>query len=109
MTVSLETIELLTERTDWVRALARRLVGDAHLADDVAQEATLAALRDAPRARRIGPAWLAGIVRNVAANVRRSDARRVRHELQNAGRGCARSSMRDTVVNAARGLRRWHR
>jgi RNA polymerase sigma-70 factor (ECF subfamily) len=80
MTVSLETIELLIERTDWIRALARRLVGDAHLADDVAQEAALEALRAAPGARRIGPAWLAGIVRNVAANVRRRGARRAHHE-----------------------------
>lgn len=58
-----------------LRGLARDLVGAGN-ADDVVQETALQALRTPPR--RPGPlgAWLAGIVRHVAARHRRGERRR---------------------------------
>src|SRR5215470_6890915 len=57
-------------------ALAR--CGDPALAEDIAQEAFVAAWRDLDRLRdgeRIGP-WVAGIARNLAASAARTQARR---------------------------------
>src|SRR5215470_317407 len=57
-------------------ALAR--CGDPALAEDIAQEAFVAAWRDLDRLRddeRVGP-WVAGIARNLAANAARDRARR---------------------------------
>lgn len=72
----IQEIEALAAESNWVRLLALRLVGDAHVAEDVAQEAFAQALsaREPPR----GPvrAWMSGIVRNIAAGRRRSEARR---------------------------------
>lgn len=82
MTIPLTTIELLSQRSDWIRALARRLVDDRELADDVAQEASLEALKSSAAARHVGPAWLAGVVRNVAKNLRRKARVRGARELQ---------------------------
>lgn len=62
--------------SEWLRRLARRLVDDTNGADDVAQEAALQALR----ASRSSRGWLAGVVRNLAANRRRAEGRRARHE-----------------------------
>jgi DNA-directed RNA polymerase specialized sigma24 family protein len=72
--------EALLGELGWVRALARRLVGDAEEAEDVAQDALVVALggaRDEPRALR---QWLGAIVRNVSRNARRRRARRARAE-----------------------------
>ncbi len=51
----------------WVRALARSLVGDSSLADDVAQETWLVALQSAPRQPGRMRSWLAGFARRLAA------------------------------------------
>jgi len=77
-------IEALASDAAWVRALARQLVGDGHLAEDLSQEAFAQAL-SAERGPR-GPlsAWLAGIVRNLAAGTRRSGARRQAREQKAA-------------------------
>lgn len=79
----LRTEVLLREMT-WLRRLAGALVNDAALADDLAHDALLAALR-----RRTGQvarprAWLAAIVMNCA---RRSGLARERRELRE--RACA--------------------
>ncbi|MEM9801598.1 MAG: sigma factor, partial [Planctomycetota bacterium] len=62
------------DQVAWLQRLARRLVRDECLADDMAQEAVLAALRagraDAPRA------WWIGVVRNLARDEARSAGRR---------------------------------
>ncbi len=71
-----------TENAGWVRGLARHLVSDPHGADDVAQEALVAAL-DAGRAE---PAWLRGVVRLLAANRRRAARRREDRERLVAAR-----------------------
>lgn len=80
-----------------LRRLARGLVFDRHGAEDVVQEAWLAALRTQPPATNLG-AWLAGAVRNLAGNRRREEARRSLREhiaarpeaLPSAGESAAR-------------------
>ena len=49
MTESHVPIETLLRHSEWAQALARRLVSDDATADDVVQEAWLAALRRPPR------------------------------------------------------------
>ncbi len=69
-------VPLLVAHGDAMRRLARALVYDEHLSEDVAQEAARVALgRDAP-AGWPAWAWLSGIVRNVARNALRGERRR---------------------------------
>ncbi|MEM7200566.1 MAG: sigma-70 family RNA polymerase sigma factor [Planctomycetota bacterium] len=81
--VAFDPDELLAE-IGWVRALALRVVADAHVADDLAQDAMLVALRggaDGPRpeSRR---RWLAAVVRHLSRTRRRGERRRVRREAE---------------------------
>lgn len=71
--------EPLLAQVAWIHALARRLVLDEATAADVAQDALVVALeRDEPAPRR----WLAGVVRMLARERARRDARRrVREQL----------------------------
>ena len=72
--------DTLLEHVDFVRALARRLVGDGARAEDVAQESLLAALKRPPRsAAKLRP-WLARVARNAAANLARGERRRAERE-----------------------------
>ena len=65
----------LAESTPWAQALACRLVGDAHLAEDLVQDAWLASLQRRPK--MASPrAWLAGTIRRLSAGERRNRARR---------------------------------
>jgi RNA polymerase sigma factor (sigma-70 family) len=75
--------ELLTQ-TDWVRALARRLVDDAAQADDLVQETLLAALEGRPSAAGSLRPWLAAVLRRRLAFWRRGQARRQQRELARA-------------------------
>lgn len=59
-----ELHELLAHQ-DWLRALARRLVSDAHAADDLAQDALVVALERPPRHGGNLRAWLARVLRNL--------------------------------------------
>ncbi|MEM7200112.1 MAG: RNA polymerase sigma factor [Planctomycetota bacterium] len=74
--------QLLDQRSDWIRGLARSLIRDAHAADDVAQEALLAATSSG----RADRGWLVGVVQNLAANRWRRDLRRAKHETRRARR-----------------------
>jgi RNA polymerase sigma factor (sigma-70 family) len=62
-----------------LRRLARGLLFDPHRAEDVVQEAWLAALQQKSAPAGLG-AWLAGSVRRLAPNLLRSEARRSRRE-----------------------------
>ena len=74
-------IEELLREADWVRALARRLVANEAEAEDVVQDAWVAALRRPPRAETPARAWLAAVVRNAAASrARRRSNERAREE-----------------------------
>jgi RNA polymerase sigma-70 factor (ECF subfamily) len=73
-------VETLLEHAAFARRLARALVGDAARADDVVQTSWLQALQHPPREGRGMKAWLAAVVRNAAARVRREEARRDQRE-----------------------------
>lgn len=69
----------LVAHGEWLRRLARALVGDA-AADDVVQETYEVALRQGPRHEGpLGP-WLAGVARNLARMRIRGNARREKRE-----------------------------
>lgn len=75
----------------FVRALARRLCGDPHLADDAAQETWLAALQQAQPPslfEGLGRAWLGTVARNSVLQALRGAQRRLRRE-QAVARGLA--------------------
>jgi RNA polymerase sigma-70 factor (ECF subfamily) len=105
------------EHQAWVRELARRLVSDPALAEDVAQEAWVAALESphgppAPVERGRAQAWLAAVTRNAARQLRRSEGRRGERERL-AARGEAlpstaelleRAALQRRVVEAVEGL-----
>ena len=59
---STPTADLLAQHADWMRALARSLVKDAHIADDLAQDTMVKAL-EAPGLHvllRRACLWVAG-------------------------------------------------
>lgn len=70
----------LLEHDARLRALARRLVHDAALADDVAQDVWLRALRGSHRVESRLSGWLNGIARHVAFGRKREHAARSRRE-----------------------------
>jgi RNA polymerase sigma-70 factor (ECF subfamily) len=67
--------ELLTHRL-WVRRIARHLVRDDSLADDLEQETWLAALTNPPRHATSVRGWLATVLRRTLKRGRRGDGRR---------------------------------
>jgi RNA polymerase sigma-70 factor (ECF subfamily) len=79
-TPSTPPLEELLSHADWARALARRIVRDEQRADDVVQEAWLAAVERPPRPEPGLRVWFARLVRNLANNLRRAEQRRARHE-----------------------------
>src|SRR5262245_1222861 len=70
---------LLAERA-WVRSLARTLVLDRNDADDLEQEAYLAAIERPPATVGSPRGWLATVLRRGVARGRRTDARLARRE-----------------------------
>ncbi len=66
----------LLEQQAFLRRLARSLVTDAHRAEDLAQDATLAALESAPANATSLRGWLARVVRNRAINLGLAEERR---------------------------------
>src|SRR5262245_4047865 len=78
------TAESLLVHREWVRALARRLVADDSRADDLEQDAWLAALRSPPQDGSSPRAWLATVLRNFARKAHRGDERRARRERASA-------------------------
>lgn len=84
--VPLDPEELLAD-SRWLKALARGLVRDHFAADDLAQEAWLAALRakaDGSAAGVPHRAWLTGVLRNVAWKKERAERRRTGRERRGA-------------------------
>ena len=67
--------ELLFAQRAWVKHLAAGLVGEAD-ADDLAQEAMIRAMERPPRADSAARPWLRSVVRNLAAQWKRTEARR---------------------------------
>lgn len=77
-------IEALLAESEWIGALAARLVGDAHSAEDLAQETRLAALRHRPQGGQSTRPWLATVARNGARWLRRSSGARADREAERA-------------------------
>jgi RNA polymerase sigma factor (sigma-70 family) len=67
---------VLEGNLEWIRALARSLARDESLAEDLAQEACVAALESPPASVARPRPWLATIVRNLWRARGRSEARR---------------------------------
>ena len=98
--------EDLLDQVDWIRALARRLVVDPHHADDLAQDALLAAIESPPRRAHTSiRAWLATVVRHQARKRHRDDTRRRRREAH-AARGEPDPRRSDDLVERAETQRR---
>src|SRR5262245_44580852 len=75
-------VEELLEHAGWLRRLAMVLVQDPASADDLVQDAWVAALRRPPTRDTRPRSWLARVARNLVRNARRSEARRlIREEL----------------------------
>src|SRR5262245_25006822 len=70
----------LAAQAAFVQRIARRLVADHALAEDVAQDALIRALDTRPRSHGAVRSWLRAIVRTVAWNQLRARARRSRRE-----------------------------
>jgi RNA polymerase sigma-70 factor (ECF subfamily) len=68
--------EQLMAEMGWVRRLARALVNDDAIADDVAQDAWLVAAEQRPSEDRPLRPWLARVVQNLARTRRRGEVRR---------------------------------
>ena len=77
---SVVRLKTLLENGTWVRSLARRLLYDEGLTNDVVQEVWIAALRSSPRSPELFRAWLRGIVRKIAFETNRRETRRRRRE-----------------------------
>jgi DNA-directed RNA polymerase specialized sigma24 family protein len=76
--MSASVLEQLLQHTAALRALARDLVGEAH-ADDVVQEAAVAALTAPPAEPGGAGGWLATVVRRLAGKHRRAERVRTVH------------------------------
>jgi RNA polymerase sigma factor (sigma-70 family) len=77
--------EFVRRHVDFVYACAlRRVGGDPHFAEDVAQQVFIAASRDARKlaAHRVPTGWLYTATRNVAAQLVRTERRRQRREQE---------------------------
>lgn len=70
----------LKRQVRWLRGLARELVRDEHLAEDLAQETLLEALARPPRSLASLRQWMRSVVRNRWRDTLRSDERRRQRE-----------------------------
>src|SRR5262245_22889032 len=69
-------VERLLSQATWVRSLALAVARDSHAAEDVAQDALVAALRRPPAVPDRLRGWLVRVVRNLVRLRARADARR---------------------------------
>ncbi|MCE9596170.1 MAG: sigma-70 family RNA polymerase sigma factor [Planctomycetes bacterium] len=105
-----KTLENLIAKASWIRQLARALVRDADAADDLVQEAWVAALERGPEPDKPFTRWIAAVMRNFARDRWRGEVRRAATE-----RAAARPEQQDDaaleqldahalLVDAVRGL-----
>ncbi len=105
-------LDRLAEFAPSVRALARAIVDDGHIAEDVVQDALLVALQGGVDAARERRGWFAGVVRNLARRHVRGDVARRRREqvvarpeaLPATSETVARTEVHRRVVAAVLGL-----
>jgi RNA polymerase sigma factor (sigma-70 family) len=91
--------ELVRRHVDLVYSAALRMVGDAHLAEDVTQGAFSALAQNARQLsdRSVLAGWLHRTARNLAANIVRGDARRRAREQEAAAMNELLSTESDAV------------
>ncbi len=77
------TLEDLAARSEWVRSLARNLIADSATTEDIAQEASLAAIVHRG-AIRDSEAWWKAVTHKLVANFHRRDVRHRRRERDGA-------------------------
>ncbi len=75
------TTDELLAHAGWVRALSRVLVADPNAAEDIEQDAWVAALKRPPEAGDGLRAWWSRVVRNKASDARRANSRRQAREI----------------------------
>lgn len=108
MTLPTRDPAFVIEHQDFVRGLAKSLVYDDQLADDVAQATWLAAFEHPPEHSRSLRGWLATIVRNIALKAQRSNRSRAQREREaaraeavpSADEILAREAVRKDVIQA---------
>lgn len=93
MNESTPAADLLLRDLRWLRALARRLVRDPHLAEDAVQDTLVKAMERRPRDAGALRGWLASILRNTVRQERRGAARRQVREAGAARRSHAPSTL----------------
>lgn len=89
----------LLAHADWLRGLARRLVGPA-AADDAVQDTFVAAIHAPPDPDRAARPWLARVLRNVTRMGHRSASRRARREDAVAAIAAPTTGIDDAVARA---------
>jgi RNA polymerase sigma factor (sigma-70 family) len=95
-----DNLAALLAHADWLRDLARKLVGGA-AADDAVQDTFVAALKSPPDPTQPAKPWLARVLRNASRMAYRSDARRARREdAVSAIAAPATTSAADSVARA---------
>ncbi len=94
-------LDVLLANRQWAHALARRLVGDANLAEDIVQTACLAAIERPPRHDQSPRGWIAAVIRNLSLMALRSGGRRARRERL-APTGLPAAAAPDVVARAER-------
>jgi RNA polymerase sigma-70 factor (ECF subfamily) len=75
-----QSLHALLDQTGWIHALAQSLVSDPHLAADLAQDTTVDALEVRPDGSRPLRGWLATVMRNNLAKLRRGERNRSARE-----------------------------
>jgi RNA polymerase sigma factor (sigma-70 family) len=78
-------LEELLEHASWLKNLARSLVRDPDLADDLVQQTWVTALEHPPQSGGNLKAWLGRVLRNNAYSRHRAEQRRLAHESQGQG------------------------
>jgi RNA polymerase sigma-70 factor (ECF subfamily) len=97
---STPNLHALLDQAGWIHALARKLVNDPHLADDLVQETWVDALEQRPDASRPVRGWLATVARNKLSKLRRGERNRTARE-RGASREERQPSTLDVVERAA--------
>lgn len=95
-------VDALTKHSEFLRRIARALVGDDATADDVVQATWLAALRKPPERGGDARPWLARVLRNEVRQVSRSRRRREARELEAASSEPSAESPFESLVEIER-------
>ena len=93
-------IYALLDQTSWIHALARSLVTDPNIAEDLVQDTWVDALQHNPDASRPLRGWLATVLRNNLVKLRIRDTNRAARE-QHVSRTASAPSTLDVVEKAA--------